>query len=82
MPQRIMPPMTAGREITKPVREAEGNESVAADRRRPEAGPTPRNAGRQTDPEWAAAYRRMMARMEEGAALGGLRIKREDLYDR
>ena len=34
------------------------------------------------DPEWAAAYRRMVARMKKGAHLGGLKINREELYDR
>ncbi len=39
----------------------------------------PHMAGKTADPEWAAAYRRMMARLEEGAALGGLRVEREKL---
>ena len=34
------------------------------------------------DPQWAAAYRRMVALMDEGAHLGDLKIDREELYDR
>ncbi len=33
-------------------------------------------------PERAAAYRRMMERLRKGADLGGLRINRDELYDR
>ena len=39
-------------------------------------------ADKTADPEWAAAYKRMMARLEEGASLGGLRVEREEFYDR
>ena len=34
------------------------------------------------DPEWRAAYERMMLHMEKGANLGGLRVTRDELYDR
>ncbi|HJP20829.1 MAG: type II toxin-antitoxin system Phd/YefM family antitoxin [Alphaproteobacteria bacterium] len=37
---------------------------------------------RMDDPAWRAAYERMMARMQEGSDLGGLRVDRDDLYDR
>ena len=74
--------MTANRGFTGPAPE-EGDEAVAPDRPGcPATGPTPRDTLDKTGPEWAAAYRRMMAGMEEGASLGGLRIEREDLYDR
>ena len=70
--------MTANRGFTGPAPE-EGDEAAAPDRPGRSATRNPRD---KTGPEWAAAYRRMMAGMEEGASLGGLRIEREDLYDR
>ena len=36
----------------------------------------------EDDPKRAAARRRVMANMEEGVHLGGLRIDREELYGR
>ena len=77
-----MSSMTANREFTEPVRD-EGGESVAMGRRnRPATGLASRSVDKHTDPEWAAAHRRMMKRLEEGASLGGLKVEREDLYDR
>ncbi|MYE02790.1 MAG: hypothetical protein F4Y03_16235 [Alphaproteobacteria bacterium] len=74
--------MTADRDFTGPV-PAQRDKAAAPGRpSRPAAGPTPRNTRKKTGPEWEAAYRRMMERMKEGASLGGLRIVREDLYDR
>ena len=37
---------------------------------------------KKDDPQWQAAYRRMVARMKKGARLGGLRIDREEFYGR
>ena len=73
-----MLPMTANREFAGLAPEA-GDETAATDR---PSRPATRSARDKTAPEWAAAYRRMMARMEEGASLGGLRIERGGLYDR
>ena len=74
--------MTADRDFTGPA-PGERDEAAATGRPgRPAAGPTPRNACKRTGPEWEVAYRRMMALMKEGVPLGGLRIVREDLYDR
>ena len=42
----------------------------------------PHRAGKTADPEWAAAYELMMARLDEGASLGGLKITRDELHDR
>ncbi len=72
-----MLPMTANRGFIGPAPE-EGDEA-ASDRL---GRPAIRNPHDKTGPEWTAAYRRMMAGMEEGASLGGLRIEREELYDR
>jgi hypothetical protein len=39
-----------------------------------------RKADKTADRDWVAAYDRMVARLEEGASLGGLKVDREDLY--
>ncbi len=41
----------------------------------------PRTVDKSGNPDWAAGYQKMMDRLEKGASLGGLRIKREELYD-
>lgn len=51
-------------------------------RGRPIARLVSHTADKAADPEWAAAYQRMMVRLEEGAALGGPRVKRDEPYDR
>ncbi|MCY3669976.1 MAG: type II toxin-antitoxin system prevent-host-death family antitoxin [Alphaproteobacteria bacterium] len=80
---RTVPLMTANQEFSKLVREVEQGESVVITRRgRPIARLVPHSADKTADPDWTAAYRRMMARMKEGASLGGLKIVREELYDR
>lgn len=80
---RTVPLMTANQQFSKLVREVEQGESVVITRRgRPVARLVPHSADKTADPEWIAAYRRMVARMEEGVSLGGLKIVREELYDR
>ena len=45
--------------------------------------PQPRKFKNKTDdPKWQAAYRRMTARLDKGANLGGLRINRDEFYGR
>lgn len=46
------------------------------------AGRVPRTVDKSGNPDWAAGCQKMMDRLEKGASLGGLRIKREELYDR
>lgn len=70
--------MIANREFTGPAPE-EGDETASTDR---PGRPAIRNVRDKTGPEWAAAYRWMMERLEKGASLGGLKIDRKDLYDR
>ena len=75
--------MTANQEFSRLIREVERGEGVLITRRgRPIAKLVPHRTDKTADPEWAAAYRRMMAKLEEGASLGGLKIRREELYDR
>ena len=75
--------MTANQEFSRLIREVERGEGILITRRgRPIAKLVPHRADKTADPEWAAAYRRMMAKLEEGASLGGLKIRREELHDR
>ena len=74
---------TASQEFSRLIREVERGESVLITRRgRPIAKLVPHSAGRFADPEWAAAYERMKAQLEEGASLGGLKVRREEIQDR
>ena len=75
--------MTANQEFSRLIREVERGEGVLITRRgRPIAKLVPHRGDKTEDPEWTAAYGRMMAQMEEGASLGGLKIERAELYDR
>lgn len=75
--------MTANQEFSKLIKEVERGEGFLITRRgRPIAKLVPHRADKTDDPEWAAAYQRMMTRLEEGASLGGLKIERDELYDR
>lgn len=75
--------MTANQEFSKLIKAVEHGECVLITRRgRPIAKLIPHTANKAADPDWAAAYQRMMTRLEEGASLGGLKVEREELYDR
>lgn len=75
--------MTANQDFSRLIKEVEQGEGFLITRRgRPIAKLVPHTTDKTADPEWAAAYRRMMARLDEGASLGGLRVRREELYDR
>ncbi len=74
--------MTANQEFSKLIREVErGEELVITRRGLPIARLLPHRDDQTVDPAWTAAYQRMMARLEEGASLGGLKVRREELYD-
>ena len=80
---RIVSLMTANQEFSRLIKEVEqGGDIVITRRGRPIARLVPHTADKTADPEWAAAHARMMAQLEEGAPLGGLRVEREELYDR
>ncbi len=68
--------MTARRQFSRLIRDVERGESFLIARL------VPHGADKAADPAWAAACARMMARLEEGAPLGGLRIVRDGLQDR
>lgn len=75
--------MTANQEFSRLVKEAERGEGFVLTRRgRPTAKLFPHTVNKTADPEWAAAYRRMRARLDEGASLGGRRVEGEELSDR
>lgn len=75
--------MTANQEFSKLIKEVEHGEGFLITRRgRPVAKLLPHTADKTDDPEWAAAYRRMMARLEDGASLRGLKVERDEVYDR
>ena len=74
---------TAHQKFSKLLRAVERGEGFLITRRgRPIAKLVPHGAGKAADPEWMSAHRRMMARLSEGASLGGLRIQRAGLHDR
>lgn len=60
----------------------EGKSFVITRRGRPIARLSPHAHDKASDPRWQAALRRMIARLEEGADLGGLKVVRDELYDR
>ncbi len=75
--------VTANQEFSKLIKEVEqGQDFLITRRGRPVAKLVPHTGDKAADPIWASAYHRMMARLEQGASLGGLRIDRDVLYDR
>ncbi len=75
--------MIANQEFSKLIKDVEHGEGFLITRRgRPIAKLVPHTVDKTVNSDWAVAYRRMMVRLEEGASLGGLRVEREELYDR
>ncbi len=58
------------------------SDRVASERGRPIDYLAAHGADRTKVPERVAAYDRMMARLEEGASLGGLKFNREEIHER
>ena len=70
---------TANQELSSLIREVEGGEGFLITRRgRPIAMLVPHSPDEAEDPAGTEAYRRMMARLDEGASLGGLRVTRDE----
>ena len=59
---------------------AAGDEVVITRRGRPVAKLSP--YAEETSPERAAAVERLMARLRRGVPLGGVRVNRDEIYDR
>lgn len=73
----------ANQQFSRLIASVEGGETVVITRRgRPIARLSPHAHDRTSDPRWQAALRRMVARLEEGADLGGLKVDRDELYER
>ncbi len=80
---RTVPLMTANQEFSKLIKQVERGEGFLITRRgRPIARLVPHTGEKSADPKWQAAFGRMMARLNEGASLGGLRIVRGNHYER
>ena len=74
---------TAKRNFSKLIRDVENGENFVITRYgRPVAQLTQYKLDKTTNPDWLAAYERMNAILDEGASLGGLRVTRDELYDR
>ena len=75
--------MTANQEFSRLIKDVERGDGFVITRRgRPIAKLIPHTTDKSDDPEWAAAYQRMLARLEHGAGLGGLKVERDELYER
>lgn len=74
----------ANQSFSRLIRELEesGEGFVILRRGKPVARLIPDTDDRLNDPIWRAAYDRMMARLEQGASLGGLRAGRDELHER
>lgn len=80
---RTVPLTIAKQAFSKLIKQVEQGEEVVITRRgKPIARLVPHKADKTKDPEWVAAYDRLMKRLEKGIRLGGLRINRDELYDR
>ncbi len=74
---------TANQEFSRLIKEVGHGKGFLITRRgRPIAKLVPHAVDKSDDPDWAADYQQMMGRLEKGASLGGLRVKREELYER
>lgn len=74
---------TANQNFSKLIKQVERGEKFVITRRGlPVAKLMPHQLDKTADPDWVFAYERMMAHMDEGVSLAGLRVKRKELYDR
>lgn len=74
----------ANQSFSKLIRnlEQDGEGYVILRRGKPVARLIPDTNDRLTDPVWQDAFTRMMTRLHDGASLDGLRIERDELYER
>ena len=76
---RTVSPMAANPDFS---REGEHGRGIPITRHGwPVAPLVPHGAEKAADLKWAAAHQRMVARLEDGASLGGLRVERAELHD-
>jgi antitoxin (DNA-binding transcriptional repressor) of toxin-antitoxin stability system len=73
----------ANRNFAKLIAAVEAGEEIVLTRRgRPVVRPSPERSSRLDDPKRRAAYERMVAMLDRGVDLGGLKVNRDELYDR
>lgn len=74
----------ANKDFSKLVQEIErkGEEYLITRHGHPVARLIPHTQDKRTDPEWVAAFERMKRLHAAGLDLGGLKIDRDELYDR
>ncbi len=74
----------ANKDFSKLIREIErkGETYVITRHGRPVARLVPESADKRSDPDWVLAFDEMKRLHAEGLDLGGLRVKRDELYDR
>ena len=73
----------ANRNFAKLIAAVEAGEEIVLTRRgRPVVRLSPERSSRLNDPKWRAAYERMVVMLDRGVDLGGLRVNRDELYDR
>ena len=69
------------RQLRKLINDVEKGEVILVTRRgRPVAKLLPHGSAKTDSPSWTTACERMMARLEEGASLRGLKVDRQELY--
>ncbi len=75
--------MDVNQNFSKLIKKVERGEKFVITRRGlPVADLTPHKLDKTVDANWVSAYERMKARMDEGASLADLKVKRDELYDR
>ncbi|MFN3233657.1 MAG: type II toxin-antitoxin system Phd/YefM family antitoxin [Alphaproteobacteria bacterium] len=73
----------ANQQFSRLIAEVEDGTPVTLTRHgKPVARLVPYSGDHRDDPEWRKSHREMTALLEAGAPLGGLRVSRDDLYDR
>jgi prevent-host-death family protein len=73
----------ANQQFSRIISEVEEGATVTLTRRgKPVARLVPCDDDHRADPAWQTAYRQMETLLDEGAPLGGLKVDRDDLYDR
>ena len=74
----------ANKDFSKLVQEIErkGEEYLITRHGHPVARLVAHTRDKRTDPAWAAAFERMKSLHSKGLDLGGLKIDRDELYDR
>lgn len=74
----------ANKDFSKLIQEIErkGEAFVITRHGRPVARLIPETEDKQSDPKWRVAFEEMKRLHAKGLDLGGLRVERDDLYDR